>query len=189
MNSNVQNASQTKPKNSRLPHSPTLWKACEPGLTADLTVPPSDSPTFSQRAATRVGRDYASRIPPWLPVIRFRGMPFQPNSPQADVAMIKRLYVKRPRRGHSRDGTKRMCGIDISTPDQLTLSSMMLHEVIGIASLAALSYAAIPLLKVNKDNLAPLQFSTNGTFHITVFSDLHFGQCQPLSSSEREGCY
>ncbi|KAF5009209.1 hypothetical protein FDECE_4574 [Fusarium decemcellulare] len=58
----------------------------------------------------------------------------------------------------------------------------MSRKAATIASLAALSHAA----SVDNSNLAPLKFTSNGTFQIAVFSDMHFGQYESTSGPAQD---
>ncbi|KAJ4244763.1 hypothetical protein NW762_014340 [Fusarium torreyae] len=58
----------------------------------------------------------------------------------------------------------------------------MLRRAIAISCLSALGYAA----KVNNDDLKPLQFKSNGTFQIAIFSDMHFGQYESTTGPEQD---
>ncbi|KAF4977606.1 hypothetical protein FZEAL_5890 [Fusarium zealandicum] len=58
---------------------------------------------------------------------------------------------------------------------------------IAIASFAVLAHAAVPRRRAsNDDSLAPLQFTSEGTFQIAVFSDLHFGQLESTTGPAQD---
>lgn len=54
----------------------------------------------------------------------------------------------------------------------------MLQKALFISSLAALSHQAVTPRAVDNSNLPPLTFNENGTFQISIFSDLHFGESE-----------
>lgn len=48
----------------------------------------------------------------------------------------------------------------------------MLSETLIVAALVSVAAIAAPTAK------PPLQFTANGTFHISVFNDIHFGESE-----------
>lgn len=77
-----------------------------------------------------------------------------------------------------------------STEDRLSynwrkLDTFIKTVAIMFSALLILSYAAglsHQLTAPRRPELAPLRFREDGTFHISVFSDLHLGMCKSIAS-------
>lgn len=62
----------------------------------------------------------------------------------------------------------------------------MLQKALLLSSLVALSQQATLPRAVDNDNLPPLVFNENGTFQISIFADLHFGEGELPSTDSME---
>lgn len=57
----------------------------------------------------------------------------------------------------------------------------MQSVVASIALFGAISRAAVVPRKASADPTAPLAFTSDGTFQISIFNDLHFGESKTSS--------